>query len=481
MQPPAPTKPLLNPAEAWWIGLSSREDRSAAALLQTENLGGRHQRSVYELFAEMEEKDGHLYSLLRTRVNGLLGLRRRITPSGPANEQERAAASLADELLNRIPRLEELLQALLDAIAKGFAAVELLWGYDTQGRLTVTEWIAHPQEYFAFSQRGELVLLSPPFTQSGDAIPQRDVQPLPGRGLIPAQQAFLAPPRKFLFLRFGADQRNPYGRGLCHHAYWLYWFKKNTLKFWAIYNEKYGAPTAVASYAPGTSPEDRQRLREVLDSLQTDSSVVLPQSIELKLLEAGRSGTGESYRQFLDWCNDELSKIVLGATLTSGEGRRSGSLALGSIHQLVRQDYIDADARLLESLLNGTLIPWLCELNLGARVSTPRLSIETESPEDLNARVLVDKQLLSLGVDLPRSYFHARYGRPAPTEGEPALRYDDANFYQYHLQFGVLTINEVRARLGLSAVPWGNAPTSIPDNQPPSSRGSAEDVNHPPL
>ena len=59
MQAPAPTTTtLLNPAEAWWAVHSPRDERSAITLLQTEAAGGRHQRSVYELFAEMTAKDG---------------------------------------------------------------------------------------------------------------------------------------------------------------------------------------------------------------------------------------------------------------------------------------------------------------------------------------------------------------------------------------------------------------------------------------
>jgi hypothetical protein len=60
MHAPTGTQKLLNPTEAWWAGLSSQDDQSAASLLQTEAAGGRLQSSVYELFSEMEEKDGHL-------------------------------------------------------------------------------------------------------------------------------------------------------------------------------------------------------------------------------------------------------------------------------------------------------------------------------------------------------------------------------------------------------------------------------------
>jgi phage gp29-like protein len=476
MQAPAPTNTtLLNPAEAWWAVHSPRDERSAITLLQTEAAGGRHQRSVYELFAEMTAKDGHLYAVLQTRLNGLLGLQRRITPGASADTRALQSADFINHALDRIPRLAELLRSLLDGIAKGFAVVELVWNYDPDGHLLITDWIAHPQEWFAFSPSGELLLLSPPFRDPGTVPADPVYASIPSRATFPAREAFPAPPRKFIVLRFGADLRNPYGLGLCQHAYWYYWFKKNTLKFWAIFNERYGSPAAIATYKPGTTPEDRRRLRDILEALQTDSSIIIPESVELKLLEQARGGNAQSYREFLDWCNDEISKIVLGATLTAGEGRRSGSLALGSVHQLVRQDYIDADARLLEEVLNESLVRWLCELNLGAAAPRPRLLIETESPEDLQARMAVDKNLLGLGVSLPLSYFYTQYGRPAPTPGEQPLRYDDANFYQYHLQFGVLTINEVRKRLGLGPVPWGDNRTATPDTEIPGVRGSAED------
>ncbi len=467
--PPTPKAPLVNPAEAWWAAHSLREDRSAHTLLQTEAAGGRHQQSVYELFAEMLEKDGHLYSVVQTRLNGILGLPRRIIPPPPAHKTAGRLTDFLTRALSGIPRFEEMLRALLDGIAKGFAAIELQWGYGPGGELLVTDWRERPQEWFAFSPEQELLLLSPPFhNPGGHALPAGPPRIDGGRSFAAATAAFRPPARTFLLLRFGADVRNPYGRGLAQRAYWMYWFKKNALKFWAVYNEKYGAPTAVATYPQGTREEDRQRLREVLSTLQTDSGVILPEGIELSLLETARTSSGAAtYRELLDWCNDEMSKIVLGATLTTGEGRRSGSLALGNIHQLVRQDYIESDARLLEAVLNGSLVAWLMELNFPPGTPRPQWRIDADSPEDLGASIRVDRELLNLGVTLPKSYFYRQYGRPAPTDEDTPLRYDDANFYQYHLQYGVLTINEVRFRLNLPPVPWGDRRTATPNGDPP--------------
>jgi phage gp29-like protein len=446
--------PAWNPAEAWWANLPGADDRAAAVILQTEAANGRSQASVYELFAEMEQKDGHLFSVLQTRIQGLLGLGRRVVAGG-RTERDQRAAELVGELWAAVPRPGALLRALLDAVPKGFAAVELVWDYDAQGRMTVADWVAHPQEYFGFGSDGELLLLCPPFrSESADA--NTAVLP-PGRAVATAAALRPAPERKFLLCRFGADARNRYGRGLCLHAYWYYWFKKNTVRFWAVYNERFGSPLAVAKTAAGTPDDERERLLETLRALQADTGVVVPETVTLSLLESARPGAAP-FREFADWCNDEMSKIVLGATLTSGEGRRSGSMALGTVHETVRRDLLQADARLLEETV-GTLFRWMADLNMPG-AAAPRLAIDTSTPANLREQAEVDRILVTLGVPLSLPELHERYGRRVPAEGEGFLRYDDSNLFSYHLRYGILTVNEARARLGLPPVEWGNRAVS---------------------
>ncbi len=447
------TRSILKTGEVALAGLGTAEARAAQAMLDTEASGGRYQRSVYELFAEMEEKDGHLYSVVQTRVNGILGLPRETVQTGTEKIDAFVETALA-----MVPRFEGLLRALLDGLAKGFAVVELIWRYDDRGRLIVSDWIAHPQEYFYFDERGRLYLLAPPFAPEDGDVAGDGGRPSLGRQVLPGACPVAPPLRKFMLLAFGRDARNPFGRGLCQRAYWYYWFKKNNLKFWAIYNEKFGAPTAVAKYRPGTSEEDRERLLEVLEALQTDAGVVIPESVSLELIDSTKNGDGGTFRAMADWCNDEMAKIVLGATLTSSEGRRSGSLALGSIHNAVRQDYIEADAKLLESVLNESLVRWLVDLNFGEASPSPRVVFDATPPADLDLQARIDRELVSLGVPIPLTHFYNRYNRPQPRDGERALTYDDSNLYQYHLRYGVLTINEVRQRLHLEPVAWGDVP-----------------------
>lgn len=196
----------------------------------------------------------------------------------------------------------------------------------------------------------------------------------------------------------------------------------------------------------------------MISSLQADAGVTLPEGISIDLLEANRRGSADTFQTLANWCNDEMSRAILGQTLTVGEGSRSGSFALAKVHEAVRFDYIRTDACLLMDAINSQLVRWIVDFNFGVSHPAPRWMVDLSPEIDREVESSIDRQLLQMGVSLPLRYFYDKYGRPAPAEGERQLRYDDSNLFQYHLQFGVLTVNEVRASLGLPPVEWGDRP-----------------------
>lgn len=470
--PASPAAPILeelaNPAEQWYGALAAHRDDNAAAALRAEAAQGRAPRDVYALFQEMEDKDGHLFAILQTRKNGLLARERKVVPADGSPEALESAR-LVERLLGEIGDFEQGLASLLDGLAKGFAVAEILWRRNPDGSYGVSALRGRPQSRFVFRPDGALCLVARPgASPAASANPNSHQQ---------------VPAGKFLVLSFGSPTGNPYGKGLCLKCYWPYWLKRNNLKFWAIYNERFGAPAVVGKYPPGATERERARLLEVIDSIQSDCGITLPEGMNLEFLEARRGGDGgRTYRELADWANDEMSKAVLGATLVASEGRRSGSLALGQVHQNIRGEYIEADAKLLMDVINRQLIPHLVRVNLGARAPLPRWVIDLASDDNLAAEAEIDRALLGIGVPIPLSYFYERYRRPVPREGDRALRYDDANLYQYHLQFGVLTINEVRKTLGLPAVSWGDVPPQLTGalNQPGLAAQTSEERTDPP-
>ncbi len=410
----------------------------------------------YSLFEEMEDKDAHLFSQLQTRKLGVLARPRKFDPGGDRPEDAEAAQWIG-RTLAAIPGWNMGLLHLLDALGKGAAFLEVLWGFDKDGRIVPRELKPRAARRFVMDRAGRWRLL------------ESNLDPLaPGKPL---------PARKFLISLFGATDERPYGKSLDDRVYWYWWFKKHNLKFWLIYNDKFGSPTVVARHRAGLGDGGRERLLEVIDEIQTDAGVTIPEGITLELLEASRSGSPDTYRLLAQWCNDEIARAVLGQTLTSGEGQHSGSLALGRVHEEVRRDYIRADACLLMDVINAQLVHWLIDLNFGADFPAPRWTIDVTPELDLESEVQIDRQLLQMGVSLPSGYFYEKYGRPVPTDASRGLQFDDSNLFQYHLPFGVLTINEVRAKLGLPPVAWGNQPTSPVDAgiRPPTPSGSTSE------
>jgi phage gp29-like protein len=238
----------------------------------------------------MESKDGHLFSVLQTRKNGVLSSPRKIEPAS-VTSRDLLIARFVEKALTRIPRFGAALLNLLDAIGKGLSILEIVWEV-REGQVWVRELKSRAPGRFSFAPDGTLRL-------SPDEFLAR----------VGENESRSLPDRKFLRFTFGGLYDEPYGRGLCARAYWYYWFKKNNTKFWVIYNEKFGAPTVVGKYRPGASEEERRRLFDVVESLQNDTGVTVPESITLELLEARRSGNASPIANG-DWCNAEISRLA---------------------------------------------------------------------------------------------------------------------------------------------------------------------------
>lgn len=65
-----------------------------------------------------------------------------------------------------------------------------------------------------------------------------------------------------------------------------------------------------------------------------------------------------------------------------------------------------------------------------------------------------------MGLPIPVPALYEAFDIPFPEEDARTLSYDDQDLFQYHLQYGILTVNEVRSRLGLNPIAGGDVPTN---------------------
>lgn len=236
-------------------------------------------------------------------------------------------------------------------------------------------------------------------------------------------QGELMPERKFWVFATGADHDDePYGLGLGHWLYWPTCFKKNDIKFWLIFLEKFGMPTGKGTYQPGATDEEKRRLLSALRAIQRDSGVIIPEGMSIELIEAARSGTAD-YTALYDRMNAAISKVVLGHT--GSTDATPGRLGGESNAADVRRDLVKADADLVCESANRSFIRWLVDWNYPG-AAYPKVWRDVEEPEDLKSRSERDKNLFDIGFKPTLKEVKETYGgeweevKPGPPPPAPA-------------------------------------------------------------
>lgn len=297
----------------------------------------------------------------------------------------------------------------LDVAAADFIRGELSRiGWDSiTDKMLYARWYGHSVAECMFRVDGDLVRL--------DGIKVRDR----GRFLYDSEggvwlmgdrgQWELMPERKFWHVAVGADNDDePYGLGLAHYCYWPVFFKRNGLKFWLIFTEKFGAPTAVGKI-PGGKWDDEELKDAVLESLlqfSTEAAIVVPEETTVQLLEATRTGTG-TYGDLYDKMDAALAKLIIGQTASS-QGT-PGRLGNEELQAEVRGDLVKADADLICDSFNRQACAWLTEWNFPG-ANPPRVWRKVEPEEDLGKAASTDKAIKELGFQPTEEYIKQRYG-----------------------------------------------------------------------
>ena len=104
--------------------------------------------------------------------------------------------------------------------------------------------------------------------------------------------------------------------------------------------------------------------------LGSDAAGIISESTRIEFVEAAQKGSAP-FKDLIEVLNREISKAVLGQTLTTEVGA-SGSYAAGMVHEGVRSDIVRADARALERTVNRDLIRPLVRFNFGPGAAAPR-------------------------------------------------------------------------------------------------------------
>jgi phage gp29-like protein len=384
-----------------------------------------------ELAEDMEEKDLHYLAVLGTRKNAVAQLDLIVRAASSGAEDRRAADMVREMVCDGPIQLDSVLFDVLDAVGKGFSATEIIW--NTAGR----EWFPaqlkwRDPRWFAFDWiSGEELLVR---TLKGDTFPaesgeQRPPRHFGGGGMYAAmspnigRQPMTAPLAPFKFVTHFAKAKAglPIRGGLARAAGWAYLFKNYVLKDWVTFTEVFGQPLRVGKYHPGASEQDKLALLNAVSRIGTDAAAIMPESMVIEFTEAHQNGSSELYQSFCQYLDAQVSKAVLGQTLTTEMPSSGGSRAAAEVHEGVRRDLLNADARRLAATLARDLVRPIVELNMGAQRRYPKIELGLPDDGDVKVFAEVVAMLADRGLRVGQKTILDKLGIAAAGEGEPVL------------------------------------------------------------
>lgn len=352
-----------------------------------------------DLFQDMEEKDGHIYSEMSKRKRALLTLDWSIDPPPNATAEEKRQAQLLQEWFRDLPDTDDFLLDLLDAIGHGFSAMEITWER-TEGLWLPAVFDHRPQRWFMtpYARQNDLRL-------RGNAAEGIELWPF-----------------GWVVHRHKAKSGYITRSGLHRVLAWPYLFKNYSVRDLAEFLEIYGLPLRVGKYSPGASKDEKLALLRAVTEIGHNAAGIIPDSMAIDFQSAAQ-GSQDPHEAMMDWCERTQSKAILGGTLTSQADGKSSTNALGNVHNEVRHDLKVADARQLEGTIRRDVLYPICALNFGVtdRRRTPSFKFDTREPEDLKLYAEALPKLVGIGLKVPVNWAHDKLAIPRPKEDEAVL------------------------------------------------------------
>jgi phage gp29-like protein len=350
------------------------------------------------LAEEMEEKDLHYLSVLGTRKRQVAQLE--VTVEAASDSADDVAnADLVKDFLERDCLAAELVD-VLDAVGKGYSLVEIVWD------MSERQWMPARLEW------------RDPRWFEIDRVDGRTLRLRGGASGMGGQPEDL-PPFKYVRHFHKSKSGLPIRGGLARIAAWCYLFKNYTLKDWVAFAEIYGQPFRIGKYPPNATPEERRTLLRAVTSLGTDAAAIVPEGMLIEFLKTDQQGSVTLYKGLAEYLDAQLSKGVLGQTLTTEV--KEGSFAAAKVHDEVRADIEASDARQLSAVLNRDLVRPLVDLNRGPQKAYPRLRIGRAEEVDVDSLTDNVVKLVPLGLRVSAKEMYDKIGLREPEADEEVL------------------------------------------------------------
>jgi phage gp29-like protein len=179
----------------------------------------------------------------------------------------------------------------------------------------------------------------------------------------------------------------------------LFWWLFATMDrdWWVRFLDRYGAPFIVGKYDQADDAS-RKTLVRAFSAATRLFGLVVSRDTEVQLNSVAAQGHGEAFSQFMEVANDELSRLILGQTMTSTAKAAGIGSSQAQVQDNVRGDIRAWDAACLAETVTQQIIrPWL---DANGFTGEAVLTFGTTSTAEAGSRADVLSKASAAGLEL---------------------------------------------------------------------------------
>ncbi len=339
----------------------------------------------------------------------------------------------------------------IQALLAGFAVAEMDWAINAEGRLAPKHYKHRHPGLFAFDTDANLYKIT-----GGDA-----------SGFERAEFG------KFCLASTTGLYASPYGHSAAFAMRYDWFFSREAGRFWIRYADKFGFPLMVGKIndlplddeGNAQAQVKMDALSDALRDVPDCGAIVVPAGTTIDVLErsGAASGGATPHSSIMDCYEGRIVRYLLATDmLTEAPGQgEGGGYALGKVHEGLMQSRIKPTANLCVDAINdGVLTPYIVWNHGEQYVGRVVYRIDMDDAEDMTAIKDAVGVARETGLDISRKQLRDWTGWNRPVDDEDRMSLSGTDVYQYHIQYGIVTKNEVRAKLGLPPMEGGDVPVS---------------------
>ena len=334
-------------------------------------------RQLFAIYRDFLLGDPHIQGEFGKRKLAVLGDQLSVAPADSKNSKDQETADFVKKAIKGVKGWRTACAHLMDSSLWPVAVVEKVFRREGSGFM-IDRLVVVPHMLLDFrGTTGSLRIRK----QDEEGRPLEDfLEPDPERYIVHRGHLLSTPDQ------FGGPMRSI--------LFWTLFMYMNR-EWWIRFLDRFGTPFPVGKFQEGDDGS-RRILNQALSLSTRLGGLVVTRDTEIELHEAN-TANADAFKVFHEVACDEISKLIVGQTLSS----KAKSTGLGSgvadLQAQVREDIRMFDAAMLLETLGDQLVQQLLDIN-GNMGDRPTMIWGSQSTADLKGKVGMIKDLAAAQI-----------------------------------------------------------------------------------